>query len=125
MRSELKDDFSNAARLIDKKDFLAAKEKLLHLAALDPTSVAILCTLGYVYWQMGWLPEAVDSFKHAIALAPTLEAVSLGLFHCLWQLDEREEALEEIKRFQSIADSSDYREIVKEINEGSDSKTDL
>jgi len=48
-----------------------------------------------------------------------LEAVSLGLFHTLWELEKRAEALEEIKRFQAVADSEDYRQIIREINEKS------
>jgi hypothetical protein len=43
--------------------------------------------------------------------------VSKGLFHSLWKLGKQVEALEEVKRFQTISDSEDYREIVKEINE--------
>jgi hypothetical protein len=34
-------------------------------------------------------------------------------------LEKRVEAIEEIKRFQTIADSKDYREIIREINEKS------
>jgi len=66
---------------------------------------------------MRFLNEAASAFEHAVELAPKLEAVSKGLFHCLWEMGQRDKALEEIKRFQSISDSKDYREIIREIIE--------
>jgi hypothetical protein len=71
---------------------------------------------GMFTWYMRLLEEAVSIFKYAIELSPKLEAVSLGLFHCLWQLGKREKAMAEMIRYQSISDSEDYREIIKEIN---------
>ena len=58
--------------------------------------------------------EAIAAFHCAIRLAPKAEGVSLNLFHYLWRLGKKDEALEEVKRFMSIGDSKDYREIVKE-----------
>ena len=117
MKNELKQEYSKAVKFKETGQLDAAKKLLIDLAEKDPKSPAILAVLGDVYWEMGILEEAVNTFKRAVELAPTLEAVSLGLFHCLWKLGRREDALVEIKRFQSVADSEDYREIVKEINE--------
>lgn len=117
MKEELKLQFSEAVKLRDAGQLDPAKRILRDLAEKDPRSTKILATLGHVCWDMRALDEAVTVFKRAVELSPTLEAVSLGLFHSLWNLERREEALEEIKRFQSISDSEDYREIVKEINE--------
>lgn len=117
MKEKYKKQFSEAVKFREAGQFECAKKILLDLQEKDPKSTAILAILGDVYRDMRLLEEAVSAFKRATQLSPTLEAVSLGLFFCLWQLGKREEALEEVKRFQSLSDSEDYREIVKEINE--------
>ena len=117
MKEGLKQRFSEAVKFKDAGQFDSAKRLLLDLANEDPESTATFAVLGDVCMDMGVLDEAVTAFKRAVELAPTLEAVSLGLFHSLWKLGRRVEALEEAKRFQSISDSEDYREIIKEINE--------
>jgi predicted Zn-dependent protease len=119
MKEELKKQFSETVKFKEAGQFECARKMLLDLHEKDPQSTAILAVLGDVYWDMRLLEDAVSVFKRAIQLSPTLEAVSLGLFHCLWQLGKREEALEEVMRFQSLADSEDYREIFREINETS------
>jgi predicted Zn-dependent protease len=117
MNEQIKKQFSEAVKFKEAGQLKAAKELLIDLAQQDPKSTAILAVLGDVYWDLEELEEAISTFRRAIEIAPTLEAVSLGLFHCLWKLERREEAMEEIKRFQTISDSEDYRQIVKEINE--------
>lgn len=119
MKKEFEKQFSEAVKLKKTGQFECAKKILLDLQEKDPQSTAILAVLGDICWDMQLLEEAVSTFRRAIELSPTLEAVSLGLFHCLWELGKHEEALEEVKRFQSLSDSEDYREIVKEINEKS------
>ena len=57
--------------------------------------------------------KAIDLYKCAIKISPKSEHASLGLFHCLWDQGKTDEALEEMKRFMSISDSEDYREISK------------
>lgn len=116
MNDEIRKVFDEAVRLQDNGDLISAKEKLLSLASIDPQSAAIFAILGDVYWEMGLLEEAVKVFKRAIELAPKLEAVSLGLFHCLWKLGKRNEAAEEVKRFMTISDSANYREIIDAFN---------
>ena len=117
MNEELKTQFSEATKLQDAGQLESAKNLLLELAEKDPQSTRILAALGLVCYDLGLWKEAVDVFKRAIELSPALEGVSKGLFHSLWKLERHVEALEEIKRFQTISDSEDYREIVKEINE--------
>lgn len=117
MKEELKPRFREAVKLSDNGDLIAARKMLLDLASEDNQSTAIFTVLGHICWEMKLFDEAATAFKHAIELSPKLEAVSLGLFHTLWALNKRVEALEEIKRFQTIADSAHYREIVREINE--------
>jgi tetratricopeptide (TPR) repeat protein len=117
MKEEFKKQYSEAVKLHEAGQFESAKKLLLDLAEKDPKSTAVLAILGHVCLDMGDLDGAVSIFKRAVELSPTLEGVSLGLFHSLWKLEKHVEALEEVKRFQSISDSEDYREIVKEIKE--------
>src|SRR5437762_954500 len=117
MKEHLKDLFSEAVQMKEKGELESSKQILFDLAQRDPESPAILAVLGDVCWDMRLLDEAVTAFQRAIELRPRVEGLSLALFHCLWELGRREEALEETKRFMSISDSEDYREIVREINE--------
>jgi predicted Zn-dependent protease len=117
MKKELRESYDRAGEFMDAGDLTAAKSILLDLSIQDPSSPAILAVLGNVNWKMGKLEEAAAIFRRATELRPKLEAVSLGLFYCLWDLGKRVEAMEELKRFQTISDSQNYREIVKEINE--------
>jgi len=117
VKPKLDKQFSEATKLQDAGQLESAKSLLLDLSEKDPQSTRILAALGLVCYDLELWEEAVGVFKRAIKLAPGLEGVSKGLFHSLWKLERRVEALEEIKRFQSISDSKDYEEIVKEINE--------
>src|SRR5205814_1731176 len=117
MKNELKEHFSKAVKLHESGELLSARTSLTELADKDPESATISATLGHVCWDMQLLEEAVVAFSRAVKLSPKFEGASLGLFNSLWRLGRREEALKELERFQAIADSEDYREIIKEINE--------
>ena len=117
LKEELKVRFAAAFKVRDRGDLTSARQLFLKLAEEDVQSTSIYAVLGHICWDMGHLDEAVSAFSHAVKLSPKLEAVSLGLFHTLWKLEKRVEALEEAERFQAIADSKDYREIIHEINE--------
>jgi tetratricopeptide (TPR) repeat protein len=117
MKEELEAQMSQANKLHDAGQFESARKIYLDLAEKDPQSIRILAGLGLTCMEMEALDEAVSVFKRAVELAPALESVSKGLFHSLWNFERRVEALEEIKRFQSISNSEDYEEIIKEINE--------
>jgi tetratricopeptide (TPR) repeat protein len=117
MKVELEAKIIEANKLFDAGQFESARKIFLDLSEKDQQSTRILAGLGLACMEMGALDEAVNVFKRAIKISPTLESVSKGLFHSLWKLERRVEALEEIKRFQTISDSEDYTEIVKEINE--------
>ena len=120
MKEELREAFSKAVKLREGGDLESAKGILLALSQSDPGSALIFATLGHTYWDMNSREEAVEAFERATGLDPNFEAASLGLFHCLWQLGRRNEAFEELKRYQTLSDSQEYREIVAAINEGSD-----
>lgn len=117
MKEELENQLSKALKFQDAGQLESAKNLLLELTEKDPQSIRILTALGSVYYDTRNWDEAVSVFKRTVELSPALEGVSKGLFHSLWKLGRHVEALEEVKRFQSISDSEDYREIVKEINE--------
>jgi predicted Zn-dependent protease len=119
MTQETKKQFSEAVRLKDAGQPEAAKEILKQLLREDPKCTAALAVLGHIYWEQGRLDVAVEIFQCAVNLSPKLEAVSLGLFHSLWKLERFDEAFEEMKRFQTISDSQNYRDIIDEINKES------
>jgi predicted Zn-dependent protease len=120
LKEELKRRFEDAVKIKKVGDLTSARKLFIELADEDKKSPAILAVLGDICWEMNLLDEAVVAFAAATKLSPKLEAVSLGLFHCLWELGKRELALEEIKRFQTVSDSPDYREIIREINDKSE-----
>ena len=62
--------------------------------------------------------EASKLFGHIVRLKPDTELASRGLFHSLWKLGRHNEALEEMKRFLLIADSEEYRQLLKGMMEG-------
>jgi tetratricopeptide (TPR) repeat protein len=116
MKDSIKIRFQAAVIAKDSGDLKTAREILSLVTFEDSNSSAILAVLADTHWELGDLEAAVDCFRKACKITPTLEAVSLGLFHCLWKLQRFDEAFEEVKRFQSISDSKDYREIIEEIN---------
>jgi len=71
--------------------------------------------LGHIYWRMKDLEMAISSFRKATELAPRSERASVGLFHCLWEEGKQDEAIDEAKRFMTLSDSQDFREILEEI----------
>lgn len=121
MKRELKKQFFEAVELKKRGQFECAIKRFLDLRKKDPDSAAILAVLGNIYFDRRLFEDAVSVFKPAVELSPTQEGISLGLFLSLWKLGKREEAMEELARFQSISDSEEYRKIVKEINEKSNS----
>jgi tetratricopeptide (TPR) repeat protein len=108
--------FALAANFIDEERYEDALSLLRELNARNPESAVVLAKLGEVYWELQNLPIAIDCFRAATKHSPSSETVSLGLFHCLWENEQRIEALDEAKRFFHVADSADYRKIVRELN---------
>jgi tetratricopeptide (TPR) repeat protein len=117
MKAELIKQFSEATKLQDAGQLEAAKNLLLELAGKDTPSMRILAALGLVSYELGLWDDAASVFESGTQMSPDLESVSKGLFHSLWKQGKLVEALEEVKRFQSISDSEDYQEIIREINE--------
>jgi Tfp pilus assembly protein PilF len=116
--------FREATRMRDQGAFPEAIEILTKLAREPDAPAGVFGMLGHIQQQAGRLEDATVSFRRATQLAPRTELASLGLFHTLWERGLTDEAFEEIKRFQMLADSADYREIVAEVLERSKTRTD-
>jgi tetratricopeptide (TPR) repeat protein len=91
-------------------------EMLRSLVAENPESAILNSTFANTLKETGDFGLAIAHFEKAVQLAPQSELYSLGLFHVLWGQGMREEALVETKRFMTISDSDEYREIVAAIN---------
>jgi predicted Zn-dependent protease len=96
-------------------DTQKAAETLRELVSRRPNSAVFAATLANTLKSLGNVTEAEKYFRTAVSLAPRSEKFSLGLFHCLWRQGKQVEALEEMKRFMSLSDSQDYREILAEL----------
>lgn len=62
--------------------------------------------------KMERFEEAIKHFKIATEQKPDFEMASLGLFHCLLHVDRLHEAFDEMERYESVATSSDYEEMM-------------
>ena len=117
--SDTEKQFELAVLLRDQGSLAEARNVLERLTVEDGATLAELAVLGDVYWDLGNLSAAIETFRRCTTMAPMNECVSLGLFHTLWQSGQHEQALDEMKRFVQSKDSNEYREILAEINQAS------
>ena len=106
---------NKALKLKAAKKFAKAKEILLTLADENSKSASVFGILGDVYWHLGSLSDAIQSFSRATELSPRSELASLGLFHTLWDSGQTEQALNEMERFLSLSQSSEYARLLREL----------
>jgi predicted Zn-dependent protease len=111
-----------ALKLKARQRYAEAKKILLALAKEDGHSAPVFGVLGDVYWRLGLLNDASQSFARACALSPTSELASLGLFHTLWEAGQTGPAIDEMTRFLSISHSSEYAKLLGELVLGSGSR---
>ena len=109
-------EFANAIKLRDAGKTDAARRILERLAAGPFATCAVFVVLGTLQWDQNLLPDAVQSFRRAVHIFPQSDLASLGLFHTLIESGFDDEAFDEMRRFLSIADSDEYRNLIKEIN---------
>jgi len=114
---EEKRQFSEAQERSKSNDLPGTLEALKSLVLQRPDSAMFSATYANTLKESGDLEGALHYFRRAVVIEPTKELYSLGLFHCLWRLEKREEALAEMRRFVSIAESADYQQILRELNE--------
>ena len=100
-----------AIRHRDKSEYDAIRI-LRALAKIKSNSASVHGLLGDVYWRLGRLKQAVQSFKRATELAPKSELASLGLFHILWESGKMERAKAEMKRYMAVGNSREYASMV-------------
>ena len=96
-------------RLKKYKDALGEAEEL---SVLYPEIGSVYGLAASIYFELDRFEEAVKKYRKATEISPKSEMASLGLFHSLWQLDRGDEAFEEMKRYMSIAESSEYNELL-------------
>src|SRR5437899_1823269 len=101
-----------AIRHRDKSEYDDAIRILRALAKVKPESASVQGLLGDVYWRLGRLKQAVQSFKRATELSPKSELASLGLFHTLWESGKTESAKAEMKRYIAVDNSEEYASMV-------------
>jgi predicted Zn-dependent protease len=107
--------FDEAVRLRDEGCLGQAEKSLSELGedySGDPT---INLVRAGILFSMDKFPEALRLFDTITKLQPRSELASRGLFHSLWKLGRHDEAFEEMKRFLSISESEDYRQLLKDI----------
>ena len=108
--------FLSAINSRDAGNLSESCEIFVELVRRNPKNAGLHWCLGHIYWKLGDLTQAVDTFRRATLLAPRSERASLGLFHCLWEQRKKTEALNEAKRFTAICPSKDYADIINELS---------
>lgn len=73
--------------------------------------------LGHYLSEAGQFARASEIFSSLVAAFPRKEIVSLALFHSLWRQERRAEAIHEMRRFQAQHSSSDYLDMIAEMQE--------
>ena len=73
------------------KNLPEAMEMIEKAFSMNPTSPAIIDSMGWVLYRLGKLPEALDYLQQAYALDKSSE-IAAHLVELLWQLDEKAKA---------------------------------
>jgi len=71
--------------------------------------------MGRAFFEIGDMAKAEDAFRRAVELNPKSELASLGLFHSLWEQQAASEAFAEMRRFLAVADSSEYKTLLRDM----------
>ena len=108
--------FNEGIRLWKAGDYAAALAILRKLFKQHPRHPSITDAIGSIYREMGKLRKAKDFFQRTVELSPESELASRALFHTLFSLGHKEEAFAEMNRFLSVADSTEYRLLINQIN---------
>lgn len=114
--TDFQGDFAQAVRLRDEGSLAEAVDILSRLSNSNNATTAVFAMLGHAQWGLGYISDAIQSFRHATEMSPRSEIVSLGLFHILFEAGRIDEAFDEMRRFLAIRDSAEYRTLLQEIN---------
>lgn len=123
VKAKIEPDFNRALLLRDSGDLLGAALIFERLDKEYPNQSAILGMWASIYFHLENWEMALPLYQRTTNLSPKSELASLGLFHSLWNLGKQDEAFSETKRFLSISDSEEYRQLIKEMGEKLDSRT--
>jgi predicted Zn-dependent protease len=113
--SQYKSEFQRALSLRNGGQLERAREAFQVLRSVRPEEPTAAVVLGGILLDLGLHDAAFDSFRDATRLRPRSELASLGVFHSLWDARRTIEALAEMRRFLTVSDCADYREIIREL----------
>lgn len=112
---EDRDLFESAQKTSRTGDFQTAIEQFKVLIAKYPKNGLLHAVLANNYWHLGDLDTAEVEFRTAVELYPKNEHCSLSFFHLLWEKGKETEGFNEMRRFLSIAESDEYKQLVKDM----------
>ena len=123
VKAQIEPEFDRALRLRDEGDLIGAIEIFEQLDKEHPNQSVILRMWASIYFHLEDWKKALPLYQRTALLSPKSELTSLGLFHSLWNVGKQDEAFAEIRRFLSISDSEEYRQLIKEMGRELDSFT--
>ncbi|HWB54573.1 MAG TPA: hypothetical protein VG722_10285 [Tepidisphaeraceae bacterium] len=112
----LRKKFDQAVRLNKAGKCDKAISALESLRKQFAQSASVVGYLGGIYFEQGLLERATNCFQRATELSPRSELASVGLFHSLWASGKTNEALAEMARFLAIAESKEYRTLIRDLH---------
>ena len=98
-----------------KKDEAVTEFETLHEAY--PDEMRILLMLGGSYYEVERFSDAAACVEAVVQHRPTYELASSLLFHSLWHLGREREAKAVLHRFLAVAESSDFKGILDELEQ--------
>ncbi len=107
------DVVEEAIALRDRGRERAAIGLLERIVAEAPNSSFAWLIMGGLLWDRGDPDRALESFERAVEISPDLEKASLGVFHTALELGDDEKAFGEMKRFLSVSESEEYRNLIR------------
>ncbi len=123
-KAKVEPEFNRALRLRDGGDWLGAATIFERLDAEHPNQAAILGMWSSIYFHLKDWERALPLYLQTVALSPKSELASLGLFHSLWNVGRQKEAFTEMRRFLSLRESEEYRQLIEEVCEEAEKRTE-
>jgi tetratricopeptide (TPR) repeat protein len=117
LKAKIEPEFNRALQLRDKGDLIGAASIFERLDKENPNQSVILGMWASIYFHLEDWKKALPLYQRTTQLKPKSELASFGLFHSLWNLGKQDEAFSEMRRFLSISDSEEYRQLIKDMGE--------
>jgi hypothetical protein len=106
-------DYACSLFAADKKHAAVAEFESLHESY--PDEMRVLLMLGGSYYEVERFTDAAACLEAVVQHRPTYELASSLLFHSLWHLGREREAKTVLHRYLTIAESSDFKGILDEL----------